>query len=277
MSLGGAFLFRQLSVAVLLATVLATGASAETRVKGKYSLSISGIKVGDLRFTGTIHAGRYELEGSGKIAGLPQFFTSFTGETASEGSITEDGITPKRHSIGYNTVKKDYETRIIFRERSVSGLDLEPPYKSKKSRVPVLEEHMTSVIDPLSAAVIPIPGDGPLLGPDVCDRTLSIFDGRERFDLSLTHKGLGQVSAREEGGYSGPVAICRVAYTPIAGHRRNDRYVERLASSDDIEIWFAPVEAERVLMFYRAAVPTPYGAAVIHPKAFVITAISPQG
>lgn len=255
----------------------ATSASKDTRIKAKYVLTISGLKVGELRFIGELDEKSYHLTGSGNISGLVQFFTTFKGETESKGIFENAAPKPSLHSISYNTVKRDYATRITFGDNEVTSLSLQPPFKAKRSRVPVLETHKTDAIDPLSAAVIPAHKTGPVLTEAACDRTISVFDGRERFDLALSFKGIGNVKAREAGSYAGPVVVCHVNYIPIAGHRRDDVFMAKLSESDSIEVWFAPIENARALALYRARVPTPFGRAVVFPKVFVVSTPKPQG
>jgi hypothetical protein len=72
------------------------------------------------------------------------------------------------------------------------------------------------VFDPLTALLIPADGgDGP--SEAACRRTLSVFDGRRRFDLKLAFKRMDKVKA--DKGYAGPAVVCAVAFQPVAGHR----------------------------------------------------------
>lgn len=252
-------------------------ASDAVRLKAKYIVSLSGLKVGDLRFVGTVGRDGYDVKGTGELAGLPHIFMTFKGETESAGAFDDGAVDPARHSARYNTIKKDYVTRMAFVDGSVTSLDLQPPKKQKRSRVPILDEHKVDVIDPVAAAILPGPQSGALMTQDACNRTLPIFDGRERFDMRLAFKGFGQVEAKREGSYSGPVIICSVHYTPISGHRIDDNLVEEWSATGAIEVWFAPVAVANALVLYRIKLPTPLGTAVIHPKAFRFDSVGPQG
>ncbi|MCB1493722.1 MAG: DUF3108 domain-containing protein [Rhodobiaceae bacterium] len=252
-------------------------AAASVKIKAKYVVNLSGLKVGELRFVGEIGRDSYDVTGTGKLTGLPQLFTTFTGESVSRGTISDGSVHPAFHTIAYNTVKKDYSTRIEYASGNVARLELDPPYKEKQSRVPIEKKHKVDVIDPLSATILPGPAKGPLIGPESCDRTLRIFDGRERFDVTLTSVGLGKVEAQEKGGYAGAVIVCRVDYKPIAGHRRDDPLVEKWSKTGAIEVWFAPLLEANALVLYRVQVPTPLGSAVIYPKAFLVSTGGPEG
>jgi Protein of unknown function (DUF3108) len=88
-----------------------------------------------------------------------------------------------------------------------------------------------------------------------------------RFDLRSEFKRIETVKA--EKGYQGPVVVCAVYFTPIAGYNP-DRYAIRyLAAVRDAEVWFAPIFGTRVLVPYRFSLPTPVGTGVLQATAFV--------
>jgi hypothetical protein len=59
------------------------------------------------------------------------------------------------------------------------------------------------------AALMPVAGNRDLFGPDACDRTLAIFDGRYRYDLVLNYERAEPLS--DVLGFPTPVAVCRSA------------------------------------------------------------------
>ena len=110
----------------------------------------------------------------------------------------------------------------------------------------------------------------PSLNMQACQRTLSIFDGRMRYDLALAFKRIEAV--RSQPGYQGPVVVCAVRFSPIAGHVP-DRYALRyLADQRDIEMWLAPIAGTRIMAPYRVSVPTPIGVGLLQATQFVSTA-----
>src|SRR5882724_8482888 len=115
----------------------------------------------------------------------------------------------------------------------------------------------------------PRPSKIDMLTPDVCRRTLPNFDGRGRFDLILSFKRMGRVSAQK--GYAGPVVVCGVHYRPIAGHRANRSAIRYLTEARDIEVWYAPVAGTRILAPYRISVPTVLGEATLEANTFITT------
>src|SRR5260370_40060336 len=90
------------------------------------------------------------------------------------------------------------------------------PLAARPDRIPLTEAHRHGVVDPMSAALIGVSGSGEVLSPEVCRRTLPIFDGYQRFDLVLSFKRMDE--ARAEHGYQCPCVVFTVAYHPIPGH-----------------------------------------------------------
>ncbi|MEM6615158.1 MAG: DUF3108 domain-containing protein [Pseudomonadota bacterium] len=258
-----------LSLLPMLAMAPAANAD-QTTVKAKYRINLLGLNVGTLRMTTAIDGTTYTIDGSGNISGLPQLFIEFKGKTSSRGTFRDNAPRPARHSIGYNTVKKDYSTEMSWRGGSVTGLDLVPPYKVKRSRVPIEAAHKVGVIDPVSAVLAPVTS-GAFDGAAACNRSLPIFDGRERFNVDLSFKRIGKVKGETDKDYSGAVVVCGAKYSPIAGHRREgDDWIKALKRTEKIEIWLAPLHDAKTFVLYRARIPTPWGPAVIYPRRFRI-------
>jgi len=123
------------------------------------------------------------------------------------------------------------------------------------------------VSDPMTATLIRIPGSGEIVVPQACQRTLSIFDGRMRYDLALAFKRFETV--RSQAGYQGPVVVCAVRFSPIAGHVPSRYALRYLADLHDMEMWLAPIAGTRVVAPYRVSVPTPIGVGVLQATEFV--------
>ena len=122
----------------------------------------------------------------------------------------------------------------------------------------------------MTASLVRAPGTGNPIAAEACDRTLSIFDGRLRYDLKLAFKRLDAVHA--EKGYSGPAVVCSVKFSPLAGYIPSRTAIKYLARQHDIEIWLAPIAGTRVLVPFRAEGPTPIGKAVLQATHFVAVA-----
>ena len=96
------------------------------------------------------------------------------------------------------------------------------------------EAHRRGVIDPMTASLLRVPGTGDPVAPEACQRTISVFDGRMRYDLQAAFKRMDQVKA--EKGYEGPAVVCAVHFTPIAGFVPIAPRIKYLIEQRDIEV-----------------------------------------
>jgi Protein of unknown function (DUF3108) len=163
--------------------------------------------------------------------------------------------------------KKTDEVRMAVSGGNVKEMSVQPVWPQTPDRVPITEAHRRGIIDPMSATLMAVAGNGDPVRPEACQRTLAVFDGRGRFDLILSFKRMEQV--RSSRGYAGPVVVCAVRYHPIAGHRPNRAAIKYLVEQRDIEVALAPVAGTRVLVPYRVFVPTAIGPAVLEAVDFV--------
>jgi hypothetical protein len=141
-----------------------------------------------------------------------------------------------------------------------------PGRKEDRDRVPITDEHRLGAIDPMSAALMPVAGAGDVAGPDACNRTLPIYDGRQRYDLALSYDRAER--AKDVKGFSGAVAVCRVTYRPVAGHRANRKQVRELSENKNIFVWLAPIADTRVLVPIRVTIGTAVGTFIVQATHF---------
>ena len=94
------------------------------------------------------------------------------------------------------------------------------------------EAHLHGVSDPMTGSLMRVPGTGNPVGPQACQRTTPIFDGRMRYNLQFAYKRMEQVKA--DKGYEGPVVVCAVYFVPVAGfvpHRAVDQVSGRASAT----------------------------------------------
>ena len=101
-----------------------------------------------------------------------------------------------------------------------------------------------------------------------------IFDGRMRYDLKLDFKRMDTV--RAEKGYRGPVVVCALYFSPVAGYIPDRPVIKYLAAQRNIEIAFAPVAGTRILVPFWMKIPTPLGQAMLEATQFVTQATPPH-
>lgn len=245
-------------------------AQAQGRLEARYTATLAGITIGNGAWTVEIREHQYSAVADGRVSGLMRAITRGDGTATAEGAIAGGRLVPAAYAAHTAYNRRRSEVRMRLNSGTVTELVAEPVPPSP-DRIPLTEAHRHGVVDPMSAALIAVPGSGEVLSPEACRRTLPIFDGYQRFDLALAFKRMDE--ARAEHGYQGQVVVCSVAYRPIAGHRPARFAVKYLMEQRDIEIWYAPIAGTRVLAPFRLLVPTLVGPALLQATHFT-TAVS---
>jgi uncharacterized protein DUF3108 len=242
-------------------------ADAQGRFEARYSVTIAGIPVGQGVWTADIAQDQYTTAASGRITGLARVLTDGEGFGAARGRVRSGRLAPTSYALTVMADRRPDEVRMAFAGGGVKDLQVWPPALEAPDRVPLTAAHRRGVLDPLSAGLIFVGGTGDVMSQDACRRTVPIFDGRQRYDLTLAFKRMDSVKA--EKGYEGPVVVCMVVYQPLAGHRPDRPSIRQLAESRDMDIWFAPIAGTRFLAPFRISMPTLVGTAVLQADQFV--------
>lgn len=247
----------------------ANGAHAQGKLEAHYRVSLGGLPIGSGAWVIDLADDHYTMAASGQATGVMKAFSSGDGAAAVRGNIAGVKLAPSTYAINVRTSSRLDQVRIALAGGAVKDLSVEPPVQPDSKRVPLTEGHKRGVIDPVSAGMVPSAGANGL-GPEACNRTLPIFDGRQRFDLALSYKRMDRSQA--EKGYDGPVVVCAVKYVPVGGYEPDKAATRFLRDSDEMEMWFAPIAGTRFLAMYRITIPTLIGPAVLEANRFVTTA-----
>ncbi len=232
----------------------------------RYSITLLGIPLGSATLTGQIEQPAYKIAIDAKLSGIAALVSSSRGAATANGVFLKGLVAPAAYANTSVNSKETRTVRMAMQGGMVKGVDISPPVPPIPDRVPLTEAHTRNIVDPLSALVMPVPGAEAVIGPAACNRTLPVYDGFTRFDVALTYAGTRQVKAK---GYAGPVVVCSVRYTPIAGHR-DRKPVRFMADNRDIEVWLAPVGEARVVVPFRISLATMIGTLVIEASDFLI-------
>jgi hypothetical protein len=259
-----------LTLAVVLAAAPIAApliARAQGKLEAAYSVSLAGIPIGKGNWTVDISDTHYMAAANGAATGLMRVFTSGHGTTSANGTLAAGQPVSSIYASSIFSHKKTDDIRLTVDNGSVKELKLDPPQDTDSERVPVTEAHRQGIADPMTASLLRTPGSGDPLSAEACQRSLSIFDGRLRYDLQMAFKRMEQVKTGK--GYAGPVVVCAVYFTPVAGYIPSRMAIRYIAKLRDIEVWLAPIAGTRVLVPYRAQGPTPLGLAVFEATQFV--------
>ena len=244
---------------------------AQGRLEAQYTVTLAGIPIGKGSWVIDITDTRYSAAATGVTTGMIWAFTGGQGTSAASGTWQAGKPVSSSYAASITTRKKTDMTQLLVSNGTVKDSKLDPPLDRDKSRIAITEANQRGVQDPMTASLLRVPGTGDHLAPEACQRTLAIFDGRLRYDLQLAFKRMDRVKASK--GYAGPVLVCAVYFSPVAGFIPSRASIKYLSKMRDMEVWLAPIAGTRVLVPFRAQGPTPIGTAVLEADQFVSLAM----
>lgn len=193
---------RPLLLLPLLAAALLTVATplrAQT-YDATFDFFLSGIRAGELEFTGQSSGGRYTATSTVRSAGLVGAFADFFFNGTSTGSLTGGGkVVPERFVARSKSPRAERDTRIDWQGGTPVSVSVEPPRTSAPD--PATQ---AGTLDPVSAGFA-LFRDSP--AGEICNTRVDVFDGsrRSRLELGAPKPGAdGEIScagryARVEG------------------------------------------------------------------------------
>ena len=240
---------------------------AQAAFEAAYTIAVARIPIGNAAMTGSIGTDEYVISMSGRTSGLARVLAGGEGSMTATGAVNAGKFLPLRYTSKSTADDDTFAVTMTFKDGNVNELEAsEPP--PGEDRVVLTTEHRRQVLDPLSALLMPA-GDGGV-SEATCRRVLPVFDGRRRYDLSLSFKRIEQVKASR--GYAGPAAVCSVAFQPIAGHRRSSPLLTFLTDGRDVDMALAPVAGTRILAPFRITATYMLGNVVMQATRFEATA-----
>ena len=254
-----------LTVATAAAISLAAASAGADNLHVSYRVSLIGLPIGQANLDAILSPSSYTIRADAKLTGLARLFANARGASAGNGAIVGGRVSPATFATIAASSQMTRTIRMALAGNAVTGVDIAPPFDDKPDRVPLGPHDEQNIVDPVGAAVVPAPASGAMAPTEACNRKIPIFDGYTRFDIDLTY--VGERSAKVKG-YDGPVAVCAARYVPISGHSPNRPATKFMAENKDIEVWLAPIDADRVWMPFRVSVRTMIGTTVVEAQEF---------
>ena len=255
--------------ALSLLAASASGAAHAESIRAQYSVSLLGLPIGSATATGAIEGAAYKIHIDTRLTGLAAVMSNFKAAMASSGAMGARGPLPAAYASTTATSNETRTLRMALDAGSVKGLEIAPPWiDAHPGRIPVGDGDKRNILDPISALFLPMPAGQDPAGPAACNRSIPIFDGYSRFNITLSYVGQRQVKMK---GYSGPVAVCAARYVPISGHRPDRKATKFMAENKKIEAWLAPVAKTNVVVPVHVTMATMAGTAVINADEFSVS------
>jgi len=253
---------------LMLAPAGLSSAQAQGQFDARYTLSVNSILLGTFTWRAQIGASDYSANALGRASGIFSMLLNGEGTVSVKGMVKDGRLQSVSYTSAFTRGDNDKaNVQMLIDGGRVRDLKIEET-DPDTDRIPVTDTHKQDITDPLTALLIPASAVDPMAG-QACDRKLSIFDGRRRFDLDMSFRRNDK--AMPEKGYSGPALVCAVKFTPVAGHRASSPLLTFLIEGRDIEIWFVPVAGTRVLAPVRLSIASAIGTMLLRADQFEIS------
>ena len=228
----------------------ATAGSIPSEISADYKVTLGGFDVGTFRYGSSVKGDVYTLSSD---VDLSLFLGAFNwrGISRTVGKLNAGAPKPTGFDFNFESTLKNGAVRMGFDRGTVNSVSVVPSAAPAPDLVPVKQQHLKNVVDPLTAIMALTKSGG-----SPCDRKVAIFDGRQRFDLELVFRRLERLHDGNKG------AVCMIRYRPIAGYRASPQ-TSAMAQSTGIEITFRAVPSAGLNVPQRIVLPTLAGEAEI--------------
>jgi len=172
-------------------------ASAEGRLEARYSATLAGISIGSGSWTIEAAETQYTATVNGSTSGLLRAFTGGQGNATARSTLNGGKVVSSIYAATITTRNYTDSIRITISNGNVKDFRIDPPQDANPERVPITEAHQHNVLDPMTASLVRVFGNGDVLSPEACDRTLAVFDGRLRYDVQFAFKRMDNVRQKK--------------------------------------------------------------------------------
>jgi uncharacterized protein DUF3108 len=264
-----------LSLLLILASTESKFAKAQAKLDAYYTATLFGLPIGHISWTVDLKESRFSSVATGSIAGFLRLFLDAQGSVAAEGRLSNGKPVPSKFELKLLAGKWSDEIGIVFSGNRAKESVLSTSASPSDDYVPIKDADRVGASDPMTALLVYVGGTGATTVPQACERTVAIFDGHTRYNLSLAFERFGMAHPIE--GYQGQVVVCSAKFFPVAGYDPKHFLVTYLAAQHETEIWLAPLRGTRILVPYRASISTPMGIGVLEATKFAFTASAENG
>ncbi|GGF23266.1 hypothetical protein GCM10011611_31720 [Aliidongia dinghuensis] len=202
-----------------------------------YDLSLGGLTVMSFELEVRTTGDRYAMDFSGRTRGMMSLFGHGSVASSSEGRLRPDGTPVPEVFISHSDGNEgERQSHIQYGSNGPTNWVAEPMPGSDGDEVtPVPPASIPGTRDILTALL----DFAAALGRnEACTRDMHIFDGRRRFDLRTSDRGMEVVTPEGVGFYAGPAHHCHLDLDRIGGYPTD---TSRYMSGNEAEFWLAPV------------------------------------
>jgi len=228
-------------------------------ISATYDVGVAAINLGTFEVTATFAGTDYDLIAKGRFSLLAGLLYKATGTSTSRGTLNGVNLQPAEYTLAFEDTKKRQKLNMTFADGTVRKVRRVPKKKPDRRAIPIPADQLTNVLDPLTATFLSVRSNAPPGDLDVCNQTIRVFDGKQRFDIQLSPKRAEALGSGVPKRISRRAAVCRVRYEPIGGYRPEHSGVKFLKKADGIEVWLVTVPGTGLYLPYKVIVPTAWG------------------
>lgn len=229
--------------------------------RGEYTVSYLGLPVATASFDSRYEGDTYTISGNVSSAGLARLFDDTSGSLTARGRVADGKVVPEAFRADYKSGKKASLLELGFSGGAVTSTKVVPaPKRRGKKWVPLGLDDLKGALDPMASTIVAAPGLD-----SVCDRTVKLYDGEMRANLSMSFVSRGDISVP---GYKGGTVTCRLQFEPVSGYRKGRKGLEYLKTKSRILVTFAPLGQTGVYAPISAEVGTEIGTLTVTARRF---------
>ncbi|HEY0837043.1 MAG TPA: DUF3108 domain-containing protein [Azospirillum sp.] len=253
--------------APLLAVALPAGAE---RLRLDYRVHVGGVTVMEAQATLALTGDRYAIEMQGATQGLLGRVVSWSTQSSVTGTLAPGGPSPSRYQVVSSWRGEPRDVRMEFDGQGGVAVAADPPPQAE-GREPVPEPMRRDSVDPLSAhlGVLLAAGRG-----EGCARTVPVYDGRRRYDLTFSDAGPEALAASRYSVFAGTARHCRVQSRTLAGRKLSEGTAFWQRGNEDdrppLDVWIAPLRAGGPTVPVRLETDSSFGGVLVHLTAATV-------
>src|SRR3977135_824311 len=153
----------------------AHSASAQGRLEAPYAAPRRRIAVDKGAWAIHLSDGQFFASASGGTAGLLKAFAGGTGTGAAQGRVVNGAPVATNYSATTTTSKKSEAIRMVLSGGNIKEFAIEPEPPVDPDRIPVTDAHRRGVFDPMTGAMLRVPGTSDPLSPEHCRVATPMF------------------------------------------------------------------------------------------------------
>ena len=227
---------------ILLASTHVPSAAEGSEIRAAYDLLFGGLTIGKADVRIAIRGKGYTVRVNYGTSGAARLMGRANGEAVSTGAFMRGRLVPTTFNLAHQGSQRTQKINLAMSAGSVDAMTIDPPVKPRSPGTPITGKHLKNVTDPLSALFLPAAGPDGKSESGACDRTVQVFDGMRRFDVTLKRK---ETRMANRGPYVGLLAACEIQITHIAGQTRDESRTPNRPLSG-IEVTFGVLDVHKI-------------------------------